>query len=197
MNRRIEICGGIASGKTTLAHALEEYGFTVVYERIGDNPFLNDFYTKKDVDNTFETEITFTLLHYNWIKSSLDSENVVCDYSLFQDFCYGLNNLNRNDWEAYRKIYTYLLQIIPPFDMLIYLKCSTDCLMERIRLRNREMEQVISKDYLENNISVIEDQLSQIPNVLVIDSERYNFVDKDKKEVVNQIISYYKGNRIV
>ena len=29
MNRRIEICGGIAAGKTSLTHVLEKEGFLV------------------------------------------------------------------------------------------------------------------------------------------------------------------------
>jgi deoxyadenosine/deoxycytidine kinase len=35
----IEICGGIASGKTTFAGLLSTLGWEVVYEAFGTNPF--------------------------------------------------------------------------------------------------------------------------------------------------------------
>ena len=61
--KRIEICGGIASGKTTLASILKQLDYNVVFERFMDNPFLNEFYTSNGSDNTFETEMVFLLLH--------------------------------------------------------------------------------------------------------------------------------------
>ena len=40
IKNRIEICGGIASGKTSLANILEKNGFGLgVYEEFSKNPF--------------------------------------------------------------------------------------------------------------------------------------------------------------
>lgn len=65
---RIEICGGIASGKTTLAKLLEENGIgKAIYENFEKNPFWEAFY-KNPSKYAFETEIAFTLQHYHEIK---------------------------------------------------------------------------------------------------------------------------------
>lgn len=90
MRIRIEICGGIAAGKTTLAEVLEQNGYTAIYERFEDNPFVKQFYQSAEQDSTFETEIVFTLLHYNPIKQKQNEKMVVSDYSLLQDYCYGI-----------------------------------------------------------------------------------------------------------
>ena len=65
---RIEICGGIASGKTSLAKLLEEHTIgTVIYEDFKVNPFWEAFYNNPG-EYIFETELTFTLQHYHEIK---------------------------------------------------------------------------------------------------------------------------------
>lgn len=193
MCKRIEICGGIAAGKSSLAKVLEEEGFIAVYERMEDNPFLKDFYMRSDIDNTFETEVACTLLHYNWIKSNLGNSYIVCDYSLFQDFCYGINNLNRKDLKMYKELYEYVLSKVSCADLTVYLRCNVDCLLERIKTRGREMEQDISKEYLESNIAVIEKELVKQPNILIIESDKYNFIEQDRKYIIEKIMKHFKG----
>lgn len=193
MCKRIEICGGIAAGKTSLAKVLEEEGIVAIYERMEDNPFLQDFYMRSDVDNTFETEVTCTLLHYNWIKSNLCNKYIVCDYSIFQDFCYGINNLSKKDLKIYKELYDYVLSKVSSADLTIYLRCDVDCLLERIKIRGREMEQTISKEYLKSNIAVIEKRLAEQPNVLIIESDKYNFIKQDRKYIVEKIMKHFKG----
>ena len=159
MSKRIEICGGIAAGKTSLAHILEKEDFLAIYERFEDNPFLGEFYLGGKEDNTLETELVFTLLHYNWIKQKRHEKRIVCDYSLFQDYCYAVNNL----------------------------KCNIDCLLQRIKERNREMEQNISREYLQSNVDTIERNLLGNTNVLIIQSDRYNFIENDRDIVIEMI----------
>lgn len=190
VNRRIEICGGIASGKTSLAQQLEKEGYTAIYERYEDNPFLTKFYLDKEVDNTFETEMVFVLLHSNWIKMKQNIETLVCDYSLFQDYCYGVNNLTGKDMEVFQSLYDHVLKQINPVDLTIYLKCDVECLLERIRLRDRKMEQTISRKYLQSNIETIEKNLFRQKNVIIIESDKYNFIEKDRDFIINKIKSY-------
>lgn len=190
VNRRIEICGGIASGKTSLAQQLEKEGYTAIYERYEDNPFLTKFYLDKEVDNTFETEMVFVLLHSNWIKMKQNIETLVCDYSLFQDYCYGVNNLTGKDMEVFQSLYDHVLKQINPVDLTIYLKCDVECLLERIRLRDRKMEQTISRKYLQSNIETIEKNLFRQKNVMIIESDKYNFIEKDRDFIINKIKSY-------
>lgn len=190
MIKRIEICGGIAAGKTSLAQVLEKEGFLAIYERFEDNPFLGEFYSGGKEDNTLETELVFTLLHYNLIKQNKDQKRMVCDYSLFQDYCYAINNLKQEEIEIFLNLYSYLIKKISSVDLIIYLKCSVDCLLKRIKARDREMEQKISREYLQNNITTIEKNLLGKDNVLIIESDKYNFLESDRDIVLEMIKNY-------
>lgn len=188
---RIEICGGIASGKTTLAKCLEGKNFHVIYERFQDNPFLNEFYTQGGLDSTFETELVFVLLHYNLIKTNNILLDSVCDYSLLQDYSYGISNLKNEDMIQFEKLYKYLSNEIGKADMIIYLKCEVNVLLERIWQRDRKMEQGITGEYLQRTIDALENNLKNQSNVLVIESDKYNFLNKDKKYVIDKIMNFW------
>jgi deoxyadenosine/deoxycytidine kinase len=58
--KRIEIAGGIASGKTTLARLLRKVGLQAIHEQFRKNPFFTAFYEDPGY-TAFETEITFLL----------------------------------------------------------------------------------------------------------------------------------------
>ena len=55
---RVEICGNIASGKTTLCQGLIGKGKNAVFEDFQKNPFFKDFYDDP-VAYSFETETSF------------------------------------------------------------------------------------------------------------------------------------------
>lgn len=185
MNYRIEICGGIAAGKTSLASVLEKEGFVAIYEPFQDNPFLNEFYTNNEENNALETEIVFTLIHYNGIKK-INVRNAVCDYSMIQDYCYGKCNLKDEDIIVFENLYNYLNKKILPADLIIYLKCNVNYLLQRIKERNRKMEQTISREYLQSNVDMIEKYLPQ-NKTLVIPSDKCNFLGNDREKVIKLI----------
>lgn len=187
MKTRIEICGGIAAGKTTLAEVLEQNGYTAIYERFDDNPFVKQFYQSGEQDSTFETEVVFTLLHYNPIKQKQNEKMVVSDYSLLQDYCYGIQNLHGTGKKVFENMYDYLLDTLKPADLIIYLKCEVDCLLKRIHARSREMEMSISREYLQGNIDALEKFLKEKEHVLTIDSQKYDFRQPHKREVIELI----------
>jgi deoxyadenosine/deoxycytidine kinase len=79
--RRIEICGGIAAGKTTLCQNLQRSLGRAEFEDFTKNPFWARFYEEPD-SYAFETEMTFLLLHYSQIKTAIPVPSTVAfDYS--------------------------------------------------------------------------------------------------------------------
>src|SRR5207302_1694437 len=78
---RIEICGGIASGKTTFASLFEQQA-KIIYEDFQAVPFWQDFYAAP-AEHAFETELSFLLQHYHQVKraQSKGQSLVVCDFS--------------------------------------------------------------------------------------------------------------------
>ena len=78
---RIEICGGIASGKTTFAALVSRIGYESISESFVTNPFWDAFYSEPG-SYIFETEITFALQQYHQVKKQLGAAKpIVCDYS--------------------------------------------------------------------------------------------------------------------
>lgn len=172
---RIEICGGIASGKTSLTTLFERAEARVVYERPEDNPYLTGFYSSKGLDSTFETEVVFTLLHYSQIAGNVEDDGLyVSDFSPFQDYCYGLNNLEGEELDQYLNLYRFLRGRMGKPALMILTKCSVSCQMERIRLRGRAAEQGVAETYVAQINHMIEAQVnSEVPadKLLVVDTE--------------------------
>lgn len=191
MKNRIEICGGIASGKTSLAKLLEENNIgTSIYEDFQSNPFWEAFYTDTG-KYIFETELTFTLQHYHEIKKHLIDSLLICDYSILLDIAYAKIGLSGKKLELFKLIIKEIYQDINKPKMTIYLKCSAQEEQKRIKTRNRAVEENITIEFLENLNTQIKQEVSTLkPNeILIIDSLKYDFVnnEKDKKIVLNLI----------
>ena len=151
-NERIEVCGIMASGKTTLVRLFEKNGFGAFY---WENPFVNAFYLDKSEECVFETEMVFTLLHYNGIRNN----RAVCyDYSLLQDLSYSEINLTGNHAAIYKEFYDSLMNEIQMPKYLIYLKCDVETAMIRLKKRGRNMEQEIPVEYLQKIKEKLEEE---------------------------------------
>ena len=92
--QRIEVCGGIASGKTTFSELMRNIGIQPLFENFRANPFWKTFYSDSG-KYTFEKEITFILQHYHQIKYEYKKNKInICDYSLLLDIAYAKRDLN-------------------------------------------------------------------------------------------------------
>ena len=189
--KRVEICGGIASGKTTLAKLIEQNNLGVaVYENFQANPFWKAFYENPG-KFIFETEIAFTLQHYHEIKKAYETNNadrIICDNSFLLDLAYAKIGLTGNKLEIYSNLWQELINDIGTPDIVIVLKCGVDEELERIKRRNRDVEKNMSIDFLESlNNEVYGIAKGEINNVIELDSERLNFADSDndKRYVLN------------
>lgn len=148
MSSRIEICGAIASGKTTLANAFLKAGHIVKFEDFTKIAMLDDFYSDP-LSVSFETEISFTLQHYYQIKKALQTgEHTICDFSSVDDYAFALSILNEKEMEIYNSIFAYIIDRIGKPKKLIWLHASADELLLRIKKRGRENEQSINKSSL-------------------------------------------------
>lgn len=189
---RVEICGGIASGKTSLAKLLEENNIgKVIYEDFHSNPFWKAFYENPG-DYIFETELTFTLQHYHEIKKEQSNSSLlICDYSLLLDLAYANIGLRDQKLHVYHEALKELYQDIGHPDLYIYLECSENEELQRIKNRNRAVENNIQLDFLlqlntELSLGVKESPHTQ---VLKINSKHFDFVnnEEDKKKVLSMI----------
>ena len=195
--RRIEVCGGIASGKTTLVSALagrDIPGFVPVFEDFQSNPFYQKFYSDP-VKYAFETEVVFLMQHYSQLKDTVGLRCVVADYSLSLDLAYALTTLESSDHQLIESILARVLRSIARPDLILRASCSAQTQLDRVRARGRVQEREISIHYLENlNISISKSLKSKFfadTPVLEIDCEgldfRYNSIDAES--VIEQIVT--------
>ncbi len=174
---RLEICGNIASGKTTLCTGLVRKGYTPVFEDFFKNPFYKDFY-KDPLTYSFETEITFLLQHYHAIKKKKNSQVLACDYSLFLDMAYADINLTEDRHKIFMQIIQELQQEIGLPFKIVHLLCPEEILLRRIRERSRDVEFSISISYLKSlsrAISLRIKELSHTISTVTIDSNNVDF----------------------
>lgn len=175
---RIEICGNIASGKTTLSRSLEACGLSAVEEKYLKNPFIEAFYTNPSFFS-FETEITFLLQHYHAIKTANSKATFTCDYSLTLDKAYADVTLPPTRRDIFLSIADELESEIGQPSKIIYLKCPAEVLLSRIKERNRPFEASIDIKYLEALSKAIDLRMverSKRIEVEVVNSHEVNFV---------------------
>lgn len=188
---RIEICGGIASGKTSLANYLGKVGYSVANEKLGSSSLLEEFYSNPELF-TFETEISFLIQHSVQIKKLCNSRRIACDYSFEQDYAYARNNLNEIEMKTFVNVYDEIKKQLDEPDLIIRLKCSTETLKKRIQLRGREYEQMIDNRFLDSTDALITQRLSNVSvPVLCLDSEKNDFREANNFKTVLKLIDDY------
>ncbi len=185
IKRLILVAGNIGSGKTSLTERLgERLGWHTAYESVSDNPYLPDFYA--DMRSwAFHLQVYF-LGHRaeQHIEMASNERSAIIDRSIYEDaFIFAralhhMGNLNERDYQAYRQLFNLVVRTLPQPSLLIYLKAPVSTLVERIRMRGRDMESSISPDYLQLLDSFYEDWLRSfdICPVLTIRSDDLDFV---------------------
>jgi deoxyadenosine/deoxycytidine kinase len=193
VNSRIEVCGGIASGKTTFAILMKRIGFNTLLEDFQINPFLEDFYSDA-VEYTFETEISFILQHYHQIKKEQVGSKVnVCDFSFLLDLAYAEIGLRDSKLKAFHIIHDEIKRDLPPPALFVHLNCDSKTELQRVRTRGRAIEESVSLEFLEKLNKAVAWQVENARRklkVITIDSAKKNFVDDESvKQELMKLVS--------
>ena len=190
--RRIEkspfflvIAGNIGVGKTTLANYIsEKFGWDTYYERVIDNPYLEDFYG--DMKRwSFNLQIYFLSRRFIDHQKIVDSKrSCVQDRSIYEDveiFAYILHqqgNMSERDYHNYKDLFAIMTSYLRKPDLIIYLQASTWTLLTRIRKRGRDYEKRITKEYLHQLNEAYERWIrnaSQDFNIITLDADHIDF----------------------
>ena len=176
---RIEICGGIASGKTTLAKLLaERLNGGVVLEDFRRNPFWQRFY-QAPTRFVREKNVCFLAQHAGDIKAA-DGTLAVCDYAVVQDLAYARLVGEAEHMAVMEHLHAHLYDNLPPPRLIVHLLCDATVELERIHKRGRPEEQSITLDYL----SSLDDALQAVLTgramgcrVVAVRSDEVDFVN--------------------
>ncbi|HHV40441.1 MAG TPA: deoxynucleoside kinase [Bacteroidales bacterium] len=151
----IAVAGNIGSGKTTLTRLLSaHYGWIPKYEEVVDNPYLTDFY--EDMQRwSFNLQVFFLNRRLAGIveiqktgATVIQDRTIYEDASIFATNLHAMGLMSTRDFDNYIRLYELMISLIPPPDLIIYLRASVPTLVKRIQKRGREYENSIRLDYL-------------------------------------------------
>ena len=113
-----------------------------------------------------------------------EPESVIQDRSIYEDAEIFAQNLylqgaiSQRDYQTYQNLYQVLTEFLPPPDLVIYLRASIPCLLQRIARRNRDYEKTIAPAYLEHLNGLYESWIGgfALCPVLVVPADDLDFV---------------------
>jgi deoxyadenosine/deoxycytidine kinase len=185
LKKFIAVAGNMGSGKTSMVEFLHtRYGFEPVYEPYTTNPYLDDFY--QDMGKwAFHSQLYF-LTHKFRLHLGLNDApgTVVQDRSIYEDAEIFATNLYRGrfmqkrDYDTYMNLYESMRSALQPPDLLIYLKCDTRAVRQRIRRRGRASEQSIPVGYIRRLNKLYDEWIEgyDLSPVLVWDSGKQDYL---------------------
>ena len=199
----IAVEGPIGVGKTSLANLIsKELGARLVLEQFEENPFLPEFY--KDPERySFQTQLFFLLQRYRQQQElkqvDMFQNLLITDYLFVKDRLFASLNLNEKEMHLYDTVANLLEKNIIRPDLVIYLQADTDTLMNNIARRGREMEEDISKDYIDALGQVYTEYFFRYQDspLVSINTSNIDFVhnENDLKEIINFIRKPVSGTK--
>lgn len=188
---RIELCGPLGVGKTTLAVNLSQMmGWTLVNEPVDNHPFLQPFYSNPQAF-AFEKNLFFLVDYLHQIKAC-EAGDFIFDHSAVVHRAYAaLNQTAAVEKPVFRALDS-LIETIGPPDLLINLVCPAEVIMDRIKKRGRAFESDVSIDYVRALTAEIQNQVTAVSHympILNLDARSYDFDARpDDNERIIRII---------
>ena len=199
----IAVEGPIGVGKTSLANLIsKEIGARLILEQFEENPFLPEFY--KDPERfSFQTQLFFLLQRYRQQQElrqvDMFQNLLITDYLFVKDRLFASLNLNEKEMQLYDTVANLLEKNVIRPDLVIYLQADTKTLMNNIANRGREMEEDISKAYIDALGQVYTEYFFRYQDspLVIINTSNIDFVhnENDLKEIINFIRKPVSGTK--
>ncbi|WP_332371242.1 deoxynucleoside kinase [Lactococcus cremoris] len=202
------LAGTIGAGKSSLTEMLaEELKTQAFYESVDDNKVLPLFYENPQ-KYAFLLQIYFLNKRFDSIKRALSDNNNVLDRSIYEDsLLFHLNaDLGRADEtevEVYDDLLKNMLEEIDSLsfkkrpDLLIHVKVSFDKMLERIKKRGRQFEQLEYDPSLYDYYKELNSRYDtwfeafDICPKIQIDGDKYDFVENEQSKI--QVLQQIKA----
>ena len=200
----IAVAGNIGSGKTTLTKLLaHNYGWEPKFEDVEVNPYLADFYD--DMQRwSFNLQIYFLNNRFkDIVEIQKANKHVIQDRTIYEDACifapnlHSMSLMSTRDFENYKELFSLMLSLVKPPDLLIYLRSSIPNLVNQIQKRGREYESSIRLDYLKGLNERYEKWIKNYSDgkklIINVDEIKYEDNPKDLSFVIDAINGELNG----
>ncbi len=188
---RIEICGPLGVGKTTLAKRLAELtGWELLHEPVESHPFLEAFYEAPQ-KFSLEADLFFLLNHLHQVKAQ-GKKDVIFDRSFIVSRSYASFSPLAEEERNVLRALDAALQHLGPAALIVNLVCPSEFVLQRIAARNREIESSVDIGFVSALNDEMQKQIRLIEpynKVLHVDMLQYDFVNNpDDAEKVLELI---------
>lgn len=160
----------------------DELSARLILEEFADNPFLPKFYEHPE-RYAFPVELSFLSERFAQLKRELNSNDlftplVISDYFIGKCQIFAKNNLNKDEYDLFLKMYEIVEGSCPKPDLIVYLYLGVPQLQKNIRKRGREYEQKITDEYLDNIQKQYLEFIRQHQDlrVVIVNTENLDFV---------------------
>jgi len=150
----IGIAGIIGAGKSTLATALAKHlDIDVYYEPVADNEYLADFY-RDTARYSFAMQIYLLNRRFQqhqeiiWKGRPAVQDRTIYEDSVFAKMLSDSGLMDPRDYRTYVQLFRNMSNFMCKPNLIVYLDVKPEVSHARIAARARDIEQVISLDYL-------------------------------------------------
>lgn len=178
----IGVAGNIGVGKTTFTRVIaEQLRLNPYYESVADNPYLADFYG--DMKRwSFNLQIYF--LHHRFRMQSqiahekggaIQDRTIYEDVEIFARNLYLMGHMDERDWTNYENLFSLMTSYLRRPDLIVYLRATTETIIERIQRRNRSYETHIDPAYLKQLNAAYDQWIRNVTDIPILEIDTNNF----------------------
>ena len=186
-NMFIGIAGMIGAGKSTLATSLAKHlGIKAYYEPVENNEYLADFY-RDTAKYSFQMQVYLLTRRFQqhqeiiWRGESAVQDRTIYEDSVFAAMLAKSGLMEERDYRTYKQLFRYMSNFMCKPNVIVYLDVTPERSLERIKLRNRDVETNVSIEYLKNlydEYQIFLKDISRVIPVISIDYDHFATVDE-------------------
>lgn len=185
----IVVEGTVGAGKTALVEILEREwdmrGFYEMNDKIADQ-LLERYYADRH-RWCLTMELYFLHKRFLQLQQASRIERAVMDRSMLGDFVFvrmqkHLGFLQSVEYTVYEQFYGTMSKISPQPKLLVYIKCSAETAVRRIRKRGRPYEMNVEEEYWHQLVKFYDETFfaDVKGNVLIVDGDELDFVENER-----------------
>ncbi|MBQ9395127.1 MAG: deoxynucleoside kinase [Proteobacteria bacterium] len=198
-NLFIGIAGMIGAGKSTLATSLANHlGIKAYYEPVENNEYLEDFY-RDTAKYSFNMQVYLLTRRFQqhqeiiWRGESAVQDRTIYEDSVFAAMLAESGLMEERDYRTYVQLFRYMSNFMCKPNVIVYLDVKPERSMERIQMRNRNVESGISLEYLQNlyrHYQKFIEEISRIIPVISVDYDRFATAEEMAKVIQTEYLAH-------